>query len=502
MNYSTLKKTVVLSLLSIMVIGFASAQTATSTVVKSDSSTSKLFAGTKQYNTWSVGFNAGATTFGMFTGGNYKWYKNPPAFGFGFDVQKQFTHFFALRFDFHSGNVVGHNVPTIDPLTTKTSNLTTDIGTGDAGLSSTTKFYSYTLGGAVNVGSVSFLKRKNAINFYLKGGVGLTYYNPTTYFYDKQTANFTYAYTFRNDWLTGLQVSPGYVVNKHAATDRNAYNVGNDYSKRYVESYFMTAGAGVKFKITDAIALDLGYDESFLDGFNFTGIHTGFPSVKDKYSYGYAGLDYTFGSTSKQSLEWVNPIAIMYDELYDQSLRDEVAALRKRVTNVENAVNDLKKDTDGDGVSDQFDKCPNTPAGTIVDGSGCPIVFPPPMDTTDLVHKPKHPPTCVPYSAIQFEFDSSVLKTASYCVLDATAVDIKSTGSTVELDGYASSEGTAAHNLRLSRDRANSVKTYLVNSGVEAKKLKIKAFGETHAIADNSTEEGRILHRRVEFKKK
>ncbi|MDB5001586.1 MAG: flagellar motor protein MotB, partial [Mucilaginibacter sp.] len=77
-----------------------------------------------------------------------------------------------------------------------------------------------------------------------------------------------------------------------------------------------------------------------------------------------------------------------------------------------------------------------------------------------------------------------------------------SSGATTEIDGYASSEGTAAHNMALSRDRANSVKTYLVNSGVTASKLKVKGFGETNPIADNSTEEGRVLNRRVSFKKK
>lgn len=106
-----------------------------------------------------------------------------------------------------------------------------------------------------------------------------------------------------------------------------------------------------------------------------------------------------------------------------------------------------------------------------------------------------------PYSNIQFEFDSSVLRTSSYPVLDAVSADLRATGVRCQLLGFASSEGTAAHNLRLSKDRANSVKTYLVNSGVDPHKLTIRAFGETKPIADNSTEEGRVQNRRVEFKK-
>ena len=106
------------------------------------------------------------------------------------------------------------------------------------------------------------------------------------------------------------------------------------------------------------------------------------------------------------------------------------------------------------------------------------------------------------FNNIQFDFDSSLIKASAYAPLDALASDLKSTGATVELAGYASSEGTAAHNLRLSRDRANAVKTYLVNSGISAQKLKVKAYGETHPVADNSTEAGRVLNRRVEIHKK
>ena len=256
-------------------------------------------------------------------------------------------------------------------------------------------------------------------------------------------------------------------------------------------------------ELTDQMALNLGYTENFIDGDNLDGVKYQYPT-KDRYSYGYAGVEFTLGSKSKANLEWVNPVAMMYDELYDEALRQEVAALKGRVTNVENAVKDLKKDSDGDGVSDQFDKCPNTPAGTVVDGSGCAIHFPPQqiIDTSLFMRKPVGGAAAVtPFSNIQFEFDSSVLRTSSYPVLDATSADLRSSGSKVELDGYASSEGTAAHNMVLSKDRANSVKTYLVNSGVDAKKVKVKAYGETHPIANNDTEDGRVLNRRVEFKK-
>ena len=133
----------------------------------------------------------------------------------------------------------------------------------------------------------------------------------------------------------------------------------------------------------------------------------------------------------------------------------EVEALKGRVTNVETAVADLKKDSDGDGVSDQFDKCPNTPAGSVVDGSGCVIVFPKP-DTVKMDSV-----KASPYSNIQFEFDSSVLRTSSYPALDATSADLRASGKTVTLAGYASSEGTAAHNMRLSKDRAELSKNLL-----------------------------------------
>jgi len=457
MNYSTLKKTVALSFVSLMAVGMVKAQTSTTTAkdsskMSSAKTTAKVFGGLDQYSHWSVGVNLGVTSPFLFTGGTNASTDAKPAFGYGISVRDKLAHSFSLQLDIHGGTVEGEN--------TSAPN-----GVNFGGKSFKTTFYTGTLSGLANVASVDFMHRKNAVNFYLSAGIGLASYHPT--YVDVAGNSISYTNT--------------------------------DGSTHYVKELVIPVGGSIKFRLSESLALNVGYTENFLDGYNFSGYHTvnpnGGATYKGHYSYGYGGLEYTFGTSTKPNLDWVNPVAMMYDELYDAALRQEVEALKGRVTNVENAVNDLKKDSDGDGVADQFDKCPNTPAGTVVDGAGCPIIFPKP-DTAKAAA-----PTAVAYSNIQFEFDSSVLKTSSYPVLDATSSDLRSNSSVVTIAGYASSEGTAAHNMRLSKDRANSVKTYLVNSGVDAKRLKIKGFGETHPIADNSTEEGRILNRRVEFHK-
>ena len=106
------------------------------------------------------------------------------------------------------------------------------------------------------------------------------------------------------------------------------------------------------------------------------------------------------------------------------------------------------------------------------------------------------------YSNIQFEFNSSVLKTASYAVLDQIASEMKKYNTVkFNIEGHASQEGTDQRNMTLSNDRANSVKAYLINAGVEGENLTSVGFGESKPVASNETEEGRVLNRRVEIKK-
>jgi len=107
------------------------------------------------------------------------------------------------------------------------------------------------------------------------------------------------------------------------------------------------------------------------------------------------------------------------------------------------------------------------------------------------------------FNNIQFEFNSGVLRTESFAVLDQVVKEMKKDESVkFILNGHSSAEGTPEHNMSLSVDRANSVKSYLVNAGIPAANMQIKGFGETQPMTSNDTEEGKILNRRVEIKVK
>ncbi|WP_207535125.1 OmpA family protein [Desertivirga arenae] len=106
------------------------------------------------------------------------------------------------------------------------------------------------------------------------------------------------------------------------------------------------------------------------------------------------------------------------------------------------------------------------------------------------------------FKNIQFEFNSAVLKTFSYEVLDKIAAEMrKSPTTTFEISGHSSAEGTEQHNKSLSEDRATAVKTYLVNAGISAGNLSTVGYGESKPITKNTTEADRARNRRVEIKK-
>ena len=128
-----------------------------------------------------------------------------------------------------------------------------------------------------------------------------------------------------------------------------------------------------------------------------------------------------------------------------------------------------------------------------------------PVEEKEVEVTPTPTPEKMPdfnYSNIQFEFNSSVLKTSSYSVLDQISAEMKKYNTVkFNIEGHASQEGTDQRNMTLSNDRAVAVKSYLINAGVDGENLTSLGFGESKPVASNQNEEGRVLNRRVEIKK-
>jgi len=135
------------------------------------------------------------------------------------------------------------------------------------------------------------------------------------------------------------------------------------------------------------------------------------------------------------------------------------------------------KDSDGDGVTDFYDKCPNTLQGTKVDRDGC-----------------------WAYHGAVFDSASADIKPESKAMFDNALEVLKSNPNvTVEIQGYADSSGNADFNLKLSERRAQSVKDYLVANGIDPSRLTVKGYGIANPVASNDTATGRAYNRRVTF---
>jgi len=149
-------------------------------------------------------------------------------------------------------------------------------------------------------------------------------------------------------------------------------------------------------------------------------------------------------------------------------------------------------DSDGDGVPDGIDRCPATPRGVKVDDRGCAI----PVALIQILREKK----AVVLEGVEFDIDKDTLRPESLTTLDEVAASLKDWSDVrLEVQGHCSEPGTEAHNMDLSQRRAAVVKAYLVSRGVTASRLEPKGYGESKPIASNTTVTGRQKNRRVEL---
>ena len=148
-------------------------------------------------------------------------------------------------------------------------------------------------------------------------------------------------------------------------------------------------------------------------------------------------------------------------------------------------VDDL--DSDGDGVPDSIDACPDTPMNVVVDERGCPV----PVDITDELKMELR---------VFFDNDKSTIKNQYKPEIAKVAEKMREyPNSTARVEGHASKTGPSArYNQRLSEARAVAVKSMLTNEfGIEPNRLTTVGYGYNNPIAPNDTEEGRAMNRRV-----
>ena len=150
----------------------------------------------------------------------------------------------------------------------------------------------------------------------------------------------------------------------------------------------------------------------------------------------------------------------------------------------------VQTDSDGDGVYDAADTCPGTLEGLRVDERGCAVQSSDGGEKQSIVLKGV---TFLPGSATLTADARTVLDTAHAAL--AGQQDLK-----VEIGGHTDAQGSDAANQRLSQRRADSVRQYLVDKGIEGERLTAVGYGEAQPIATNDTPAGRAENRRVEFK--
>lgn len=136
------------------------------------------------------------------------------------------------------------------------------------------------------------------------------------------------------------------------------------------------------------------------------------------------------------------------------------------------------RDSDRDGVLDDADDCPNTPQGATVTRRGCWVI-----------------------NNLTFRYNEAVIDSSSFQTLNAVR-DIlqKNSRLRVEIQGHTDNKGSHQYNKALSTRRAKAAMRYLVEHGIEGRRLSFSGHGEERPVASNDTEAGRAENRRAELR--
>jgi len=425
-----------------------------------------LFSGNNGFRKWSFGLNVGALAPFSALGGKNDFSKWVPKLGYGASIKYQASHAFGIQLDGVMGDLAANNDKLVNGLAPVSPYRSFD----------TKMNWSASLSGVITLANINWSQMRTAVQPYLSVGAGAVSYTPRT--------------------INSAGISEGMLPK---ATDI---------------SFFVPLGIGVKMNLTKSVNLDFGYTMAYVDNDNLDGFFKP-PYIGDKYSYGHIGLEFALGKKTKPQMATHNPPAQMNRELRaaDTKLQAALEAseenMRKKMAEMKGMHDEMAKmkmDSDGDGVSDYFDKCPGTDKSVKVDGAGCPLpVVAPNKDTVIritnnyVITEEDRKIVSEAIRNLEFEFAKSSIRDRSFPYLNRVADMMALKGFSLKLGGHTDAVGSNAANFTLSKDRAESVKNYLVSRGVNVGKIEAVGYGETQPVASNKTAAGRQKNRRVEF---
>lgn len=331
----------------------------------------------KPRNMWEIGVNAGLVNIFGDVPSKGPW--NAPKFinslGFGATIRKALGYATSLRLQYnymgatgydYRGRRAGNEAPWSLPGSGYGANTNTYANYKFNGHEATLQ-----LVGAIN--NIKWHKAKNSVSLYGFAGVGALIWqtkvstqqaNGSTYDFGALDAQTTTK--GRNDMYKDMLSESdnyNYLVQKTDYTGGG--NAGMSIGDNSV-SPVLVGGLGLQFKLGNRVSLTFEDKISWtgldvLDGVQMNPTATAMTGDKDIINYASVGLAFNIGNKKRSVLPlwWVNPMDHIYNELADprhMKLPDPVLP-----------------DADGDGVTDQFDKCPDTPAGVKVDATGCPL---------------------------------------------------------------------------------------------------------------------------------
>ena len=401
----------------------------------------------KDFRTWSIGLNGGMLThYTPFNSRSNGDFSTPyEQWGYGGYIKKQILPGFGIQADFLAGKVEGGRVT----------------GTQKERFTSTID-WSAAVSGNFTIANMSLNQKRNILSPYLTAGAG----------YMSSSAN----------------------------TNATGGGAGNT---AFRENWFVPIGAGFKFGVSKGVNIDLGYTVNFMKDGNFDGVPS---NANDRFSYAHAGIEIALGRKGTSQLQNFSAIAALREasaaesaELKRQLAMSEEAARRDREATAAKYAQEMGDD-DADGVANKFDKCPGTVANTVVDGAGCPLKTPVPVIREKIiVTEADRKVVDEAIRNLEFDLGKATIRSTSNATLDRVAALLVEKNFSLKLAGHTDNSGSMALNLRLSKDRAESVKAYLVSQGANASRIEATGYGPNQPIASNKTADGRQKNRRVEF---